>query len=118
MKKITLTLSVPLKGLSQGKKFMVNVKDDATVVDALARVDKYVLEHPTESIFPLYEGYIHNYLQLFVNLEDDVIYDDVGIFPYAPDEQGVMRIFNPIREDLYFNLYPNTIIDLQQDVGC
>lgn len=118
IKEIKLNLSVPLKNLSHGKKFAVSVKDDATVVDALAMVDKHVFEHPEESIFPIFDGYIHNYLQLFINVEEDYIYEDVGVSPYAPDEQGAMRKFNPIRDDLYFNLYPETKLDLQMDVGC
>lgn len=70
------------------------------------------------SIFPVYEGYIHSYLQLFVNLEEDSIYDDVGVYAYAPDEHGIMRKFNPIRENIEFNLYPDSVIQLQPDVGC
>ncbi len=84
----------------------------------MALVDKKEMESVNKQIFPLYEGYIHNYLQLFVNIEHEVIYDDVGLSPYAPDEEGLYRKFNPIRENIYFNLYPDTIIDLQQDVGC
>ncbi len=81
-------------------------------------VDKHIFEHPEESIFPIFDGYIHNYLQLFINIEEEYIYEDVGVSPYAPDEQGVMRKFNPIRDDLYFNLYHETKLDLQMDVGC
>jgi len=69
-------------------------------------------------IFPLYEGYIHSYLQLFVNLEEDSIYDDVGVYAYAPDKHGIMQKFNPIRENIEFNLYPDSVIQLQPDVGC
>lgn len=84
----------------------------------MALADKEEIESNSKHIFPLYEGYIHNYLQLFVNIEDGLIYDDVGLSPYAPDEEGFFRKFNPIRENLYFNIFPNTIIELQQDVGC
>lgn len=118
MKKIKITLSVPLQGLSKGKTFMIETKDDATIIDVLAEVDRQVKQKPKESIFPLYDDYIHNYLQLFVNLDDDIIYEDVGMSAYGPDDEGVLRKFNPLRKDLYFNLYPDTIIDLQQDVGC
>jgi len=51
-------------------------------------------------------------------LEDETIYEDVGLSPYAPDEQGFYRKFNPIRDNIRFNLFPDTIIELQQDVGC
>ena len=84
----------------------------------MALVDKEEKENSSKCIFPLYEGYIHNYLQLFVNIEDELIYDDVGLSPYAPDDEGFFRKFNPIRENLYFNIFPDTIIELQQDVGC
>jgi hypothetical protein len=70
------------------------------------------------SIFPINEGYIHNYVQLLVNLKEDKIYDDVGIYAYAPDKNGIMKKFNPIREDINFVLYPNSKIQLQPDVGC
>ena len=81
-------------------------------------VDKQVVENPKDSIFPIYEGYIHNYLQLFINLEENSIYDDVGIYAYGPDENGLMRKFNPIRDNVEFNIYPDSVIQLQPDVGC
>ncbi len=81
-------------------------------------VDKIEMETPKESIFPINEGYIHNYLQLFVNFEDNSIYDDVGIYAYDPDENGIMHRFNPIRENIEFNLYEDSVIQLQPDVGC
>ena len=104
--------------MQSGKEFEFDIKDDANFIDALALVDKIELKSVEDTIFPLYDGYIHNYLQLFVNLEEEKIYDDVGLSPYAPDEQGFYRKFNPIREDIKFNLFPGTIIELQQDVGC
>ena len=109
---------MPVKKLQKGKEFTVNVKDDANIIEALSMVDKYLFEHPEESIFPIYEGYIHNYLQLFINLEENVIYEDVGISPYAPNEEGLLRKFNPVRDDITFKLYPDSVIELQQDVGC
>ncbi len=81
-------------------------------------VDKYIYENPMDSIFPIYEGYIHNYLQLIVNPEENYIYDDVGISPYAPNDEGLLRRFNPIRDDFFFSLYPDSVIDIQQDFGC
>jgi hypothetical protein len=71
-----------------------------------------------KAIFPINEGYIHNYMQLFVNFETNSIYEDVGIYAYAPDEQGLMKKFNPIRENIEFNVYPNSYIQLQPAVGC
>ena len=81
-------------------------------------VDKIELKNTKNSIFPINEGYIHNYMQLFVNFERNSIYEDVGIFAYASDEEGLMKKFNPIRENIAFNVYPDTYIQLQPDVGC
>lgn len=118
MKKISVTISIPLRGLQEGKKFFVEIEDDANIVDVLAYIDKQNSENLSKSVFPIYEGYIHSYLQLFVNLEKDTIYEDVGISAYGPDDEGIVRKFNPIRDDLYFNLYPGSEIDLQPDAGC
>lgn len=118
IKQITFKISLNLSGLSEGKTFTVTVKDNATFLEALAMVDKYVEDHPVESIFPIFEGYIHNYLQLFWDPENNEIYDDVGIFPYGPDENGLLRKYIPLRENIDFNLYPNSVIDLQPDSGC
>jgi hypothetical protein len=94
------------------------VKDDAIFAEALAMVDKQVMKDPEKSIFPIYEGYIHNYLQLFWNPEDNYIYDDIGLFAYGPDENGELRKFMPIRDNIEFNLYPDSVFDLQPDAGC
>ena len=118
IKKITFNISINLSGLTKGKKFIVNVDDNASIIEALAMVDKIDMEHPEDSIFPIFDGYIHNYLQLFWNPEENVIYDDVGMMPYGPDEKGLMRIFMPIRDNIEFSLYPDSLIDLQPDSGC
>ncbi|MHA1723922.1 MAG: hypothetical protein ACTSXH_03660 [Promethearchaeota archaeon] len=118
LKKITFNISFNLSGMSQGKTFIVNVKDDATFVEALAIVDKQDMEHPEKSIFPLFKGYIQNYLQLFWDPQENKIYDDVGLQAYGPDEEGNLRKFMPLRENIEFNLYPNSVIDLQPDPGC
>ncbi|MBN1214958.1 MAG: hypothetical protein JXA99_05885 [Candidatus Lokiarchaeota archaeon] len=104
---------MPYTGLSQGKSFSIEIEDNATFSQALAKVDKYVFNHPEESIFPLFDGFIHNYLQLFWNPSENKIYEDCGIMPYGPD-----RTFMPILEDPDFILYPNSIINLQLDPGC
>ncbi len=118
IKEITLKISIPIKDLQEGKTFKVKVKDDANFIETLAMVDKYIHENHSESIFPIHDGYIHNYLQLIVNIEEAYIYDDVGISPYAPNEEGLLRRFNPIKDDITFSLYPDTVIDIQQDFGC
>jgi hypothetical protein len=94
------------------------LKDDATLVEALAYVDKYIFENPNESIFPVFEGYIHNYLQLFWNPEENRLYEDIGIMPYGPDKEGNLRVFMPIHDDINFILYPDSVLDLQPDPGC
>ena len=118
IKTITFKISVPIKNLQKGKTFLVNVKDNATFVEALAMVDKQVFENPEDSIFSLYDGYIHNYLQLFWNPELNIIYEDIGLMPYGPDENGNLRKFMPLRDNIEFSLYPDSIIDLQPDSGC
>ena len=118
VKILKFKISIPLKGLQSGREYEFEIKNDANFIEALALVDKIERESSENKIFPLHDGYIHNYLQLFVNLENDTIYEDVGLSPYAPDEQGLYRKFNPIRENIKFNLFPDTIIELQQDVGC
>ena len=118
VKILKFKISIPLKGLQSGREYEFEIKNDANFIEALAMVDKIERESSDDKIFPIHEGYIHNYLQLFVNLENESIYDDVGLSPYAPDEQGLYRKFNPIRDNINFNLIPDTIIELQQDVGC
>ncbi|TFF97251.1 MAG: hypothetical protein EU547_04825 [Promethearchaeota archaeon] len=109
---------IPLSGLQQGKKLNLNVEDNVTFIESLALVDRYFQNHPEDSIFPIYEGYIHNYLQLFINLEKETLYEDVAATAYAPDENGNMTKFNPIGKNIYFNIYPDTEIILQPDSGC
>lgn len=107
-----------MSGLQKGKEFVVQVDDDTSFVEALSMVDKYIFENPNESIFPIFEGYIHNYLQLFWNPEKNEVYDDIGLMPYGPDDEGNLRRFMPIRDDINFKLYPDSVIDLQPDSGC
>ena len=76
------------------------------------------MQNISNPIFPINDGYIHNYMQLLINLEENTLYDDVGVYAYGPDENGTMRKFNPIREDIFFNVFPDSIIKLQPDVGC
>ena len=118
IKKVTFDLNLPIKGYQKGKRYTVIVKDNANLIECLAMVDKQELNNPDTSIFPINEGYIHNYLQLFVNIEDDYIYEDVGVSAYGPDQEGLMKKFIPLKEDVYFNIYPNSEIQLQPDVGC
>lgn len=104
--------------MQKGKEYNLLVKDDATFIECLALVDKLEKENKTKSIFPINEGYIHNYMQLLINIEENRIYEDVGISAYAPNEDGIMKRFNPIRDNINFDLYPDSKIQLQPDVGC
>jgi hypothetical protein len=96
----------------------LSVEDNTNFVESVALVDKYIYNHPEESIFPIYDDYIHNYLQLFIDLRNEEIYEDVAVNAYAPNENGQMTKFNPVGADIYFNLHPNTKIFLQPDAGC
>lgn len=117
-KTLTFDISINLSGMSHGKKFIVELKDNATFVEALAMVDKQDLQTPEDSIFPIFDGYIHNYLQLFWNPREDKIYEDVGINAYGPDDEGRMTRFMPLRDDINYNLLPDSVIGLQPDSGC
>jgi len=94
------------------------LKDNANIIEGLAKVDKYIFEHPEESIFPIFDDYIHNYLQLVWNPKINEIYEDIGLSAYGPDEEGILRRFMPLREDIEFSLYPNSVVDIQPDSGC
>ncbi|HUW89226.1 MAG TPA: hypothetical protein VMV43_01765 [Candidatus Nanopelagicaceae bacterium] len=118
IKKITFKISIPLTGLAKGKNFTIELNDDANIVQGLAMIDNYIFEHPEESIFPIFKNYIHNYLQLVWNPEINKIYEDIGLSAYGPDEHGNLRKFMPLRDDIEFNLYPNSVIDIQPDSGC
>jgi len=40
MKEIHFDISIPIKGLQDGQKFTIHIKDDGNFVEALAMVDK------------------------------------------------------------------------------
>ncbi|MBD3214610.1 MAG: hypothetical protein GF311_18510 [Candidatus Lokiarchaeota archaeon] len=104
---------MPYSGLSQGKTFNVQINDDGTLPEALAKVDKYLKDNPDESIFPIFEGYISNYLQLIWNPKTNQIYNDIGIMAYGPN-----REFMPLHENPDFSLIPESEINIQLDPGC
>ena len=76
-------------------------------------VDKMVLEDPKNSPFPLYDGYIKTYLQLFWDPWKNEIYDDCAVNAYGPNMQ-----FMPLRDDIDSNLYPDSEIKIHPDAGC
>lgn len=107
IKKAKLTIFAPEKELSNGIEYDIIVKDDGTIVDALGAIDKIVLENPEKSIFPLYKGLIRSYLQLIWDPQKNVIYEDCAINAYGPNKE-----FIPLRENIEFNLYPDSEITL------
>ena len=76
-------------------------------------VDKMVLEDPKNSPFPLYDGHIKTYLQLFWDPRKNEIYDDCAVNAYGPNMQ-----FMPLRDDIDLNLYPDSEIKIHPDAGC
>ncbi|TFF85425.1 MAG: hypothetical protein EU551_04055 [Promethearchaeota archaeon] len=94
-------------------EYSVEVKDEATFVEALAMVDKQIMDGSKKSPFPISDGIIHSYLQLFFDPKRNVIYEDCGIHAYNPGKK-----FNPLAENVDFNLYPDTKIVIHPDSGC
>ncbi|MBD3229762.1 MAG: hypothetical protein GF329_16390 [Candidatus Lokiarchaeota archaeon] len=113
IKNIYFKIRIPLKNGTKINNYKVRVKDDTTFIEALAMVDKQLVESSEQSPFPIYDGYIHNYLQLFWNPKENKIYEDCGIFAYDPDKK-----FNPIQKDVNFNLYPETKIIIHPESDC
>jgi len=109
MKTINLTIFAPdpEQTHSKGVKYALEMDDDGTIIDALSKIDKSMIEHPNASVFPLYKGLIHSYLQLIWDAEENKIYDDCGIDAYGPDKE-----FMPLRDDINFTLIPNSDITI------
>ena len=66
-----------------------------------------MMNNPEKSIFPLFKGLINSYLQLIWDAEDNKIYEDCGVDAYGPNKE-----FIPLRENIEFNLYPNSNITI------
>ena len=109
IKKVKLTIFAPdpEKKLSSGLENETNINDNGTIIDALTTLDKKTYKDPNSSIFPIYKGLIHSYLQLIWDAEDNAIYDDCAVNAYGPNKE-----FMPLREDINFNLYPNSEITI------
>ena len=109
IKKIKLTIFAPDpdKKLSKGLEYIVNIKDDGTIVDSLSVLDKQAYLNPEDSIFPLYKGLINSYLQLIWDAEENIIYEDCAVNAYGPE-----REFMNLQEDVNTNLYPNSNITI------
>ncbi|MFW9880353.1 MAG: hypothetical protein ACFFG0_45350 [Candidatus Thorarchaeota archaeon] len=109
IKKIKLTIFAPdpEKKLSKGLEYNLDIDDKGSIVDLLSTLDKQIYENPEKSIFPIYKGLIHSYLQLIWDAEENAIYDDCAVDAYGPNKE-----FMPLHENINFNLYPNSEITL------
>ena len=109
IKKIKLIIfaSDPEKRLSKGLENNLLISDNGSIIDALSTLDKNTYENPDVSIFPIYKGLIHSYLQLIWDAEENNIYDDCAVNAYGPNKK-----FMPLREDINFNLYPDSEITI------
>ncbi len=103
IKKIKLTIIAPEGKLTNGIDYNIEVKDDATIVDTLGALDKKIIEGQEKSVFPLYKGLILNNLQLVWNAEKNRIFEDCAIQAYGPNKE-----FMPLKDNVDFNLYPNS----------
>lgn len=109
IKKIKLTIFAPdpEKTLSNGLEYHLNINEKGSIIDTLSTLDKEVYENPEKSIFPIYKGLIHSYLQLIWDAEDNIIYEDCAVNAYGPNKE-----FMPLHEDINFNLYPDSEITI------
>jgi len=109
MKTISLTIFAPdpEKTHSKGVKYVLEMDDGSSIIDVLSKIDKNMIEHPNKSVFPLYKGLIHSYLQLIWDVEENKIYDDCGVDAYGPNKE-----FMPLRNDINFSLIPNSDITI------
>ena len=86
---------MPENGVNKNREFVVRVKDNAALVEALATVDMTIFTNPT--ISPFNDGkqrYIRSYLQLFWNPEENEIYPDINVFGAGT------RGFLPIKKNI------------------
>ena len=109
IKKIKLTIFAPdpEKKLSNGLDYNLTIYNNGSIIDALSILDKKMHENPEKSIFPIYKGLIHSYLQLIWDAEENAIYDDCAVNAYGPNKE-----FIPLHEDINFNLYPDSEITI------
>lgn len=102
-----MTIFGPEKKLANGVGYEIELKDDGTIIDALATIDKEAIQNPEKSLFPMYKGLIQSYLQLIWDPQNDVIYEDCASNAYGPNKE-----FIPLQDDISFNIYPNSDITL------
>ncbi len=85
----------------------MSIEEEGTIIEALASIDKQLLNNPKFSPFPLYKGLIKSYLQLIWDPQKNAIYEDCASNAYGPNKE-----FMPLLDDVNFNLYPNSEITL------
>jgi hypothetical protein len=109
IKKIKLIIFAPdpERKLSKGLERNVIISDNGSIIDALTTLDKNTYENADVSIFPIYKGLIYSYLQLIWDAEENKIYDDCAVNAYGQNKE-----FMPLREDINFNLYPDSEITI------
>ena len=109
MKTINLTIFAPdpEKTHSKGVNYVLEMKEDGSIIDALSEIDRNMIEHPVKSVFPLFKDLIHSYLQLIWDAEENMIYEDCGVDAYGPRKE-----YMPLRDELDFNLFPNSNITI------
>ncbi len=105
MKRINLTIIAPEKPLTNGIDYIVSIKDNGSIIEALSEIDKSANKNPEKLIFPMYKGLIRCYLQLLWDPEKNIIYEDCAVNAYGPN-----REFMPIMENVEINLHPDSNI--------
>lgn len=97
----------PEKKLSKGRDYHLTIENNGSIIDALSILDKKMYENPKRSIFPIYKGLIHSFLQLIWDAEENSIYDDCAVNAYGPNKE-----FIPLHENINFELYPDSEITI------
>lgn len=104
---ITIFAPDPEKRLSKGLEYVIDIKEDGTIIDVLSTIDKQIYSDPKNKIFPIYKGLINSYLQLIWDGEENRIYEDCAVNAYGPN-----REFMNLQDDINTNLYPNSNITI------
>ncbi len=105
--KLNIFASDPENIHSSGVEYVTDLEDNGTIIDALSTIDKRMYSQTEKSVFPLYKGLIHSYLQLIWDAEENKIYEDCGVDAYGPN-----REYMPLRSDINFCLIPNSEITI------
>ncbi|MHA1725674.1 MAG: hypothetical protein ACTSXH_12710 [Promethearchaeota archaeon] len=77
----------------------MEIDAEGSIIDVLIKIDKNMMENHEKSIFPLYKGLMHCYLQLIWDVEENKIYEDYGVEAYGSNKK-----FISLREDVNYPL--------------